>query len=162
MASFSTWRPLENRVLETRFINQKFFKKLEVSSAASPHRIRSDQRERKSQIRERETRLERERKSQIRSRLGSGHATQAARLAWLGARAARLAWPGAHAAKLAWPGAHASPRSRGLGLAWPGARTAWGLPRPRWWVWFFLGSFLCLCLFFFFTLLALISFLLVL
>ena len=41
-------RPLENRVLKTRFIIQNFFKKLQVPSTAS--RIRSEQRE--TQIRE--------------------------------------------------------------------------------------------------------------
>ena len=35
--------PLENRVLKTRFIIQKNFKNLQVPSTTSPHRIRSDQ-----------------------------------------------------------------------------------------------------------------------
>ena len=119
MASFSTWRPLENRVFKTRFTIQKNLKKLQVCTA-SPHRIGSDQRERESdqregdQIRERErvrsTRSERERKS-------SREPAQAAR-------------PGARVtqARAAW-GSH-DPGSRDLGLARPrppGSRDLGGL-----------------------------------
>ena len=69
---FSTWRPLENRVFKTRFINQKNLKKLGSlkRSLTSPNQIKLE-REKESDQREGDQIKERER---VRSDHGLGRA----------------------------------------------------------------------------------------
>ena len=105
MASFFTWWLLENWVSKTRFINQK-----NLSLKRSLNLTGSDQiRERKSQIREKETKSERERKSSH----GLRRTAQVVRPA---SRDLGLAWPSLHDLGLSRPGLH------DLGLAQPGSR----------------------------------------